>query len=140
MPSHNEPKMDEISNARLWKSLDSISDRLSGIERRLEEVVRLEERVNTHTQMLSTHESRSTRHDRRIHDAELWQASYGDKSSVERMVADIKKDIEDVKDKVEILESEKDISKGHKDISKQLAAILISIFVGYVLFKITSGN
>ena len=55
--------VNELSEQRLWKTLDSISERLTGIERQLGEVVRLEERINNHEQALSRYGNRLDNHD-----------------------------------------------------------------------------
>lgn len=44
--------MDKVSEQRLWKSLDEISDRLTNIESKLSEIVRLEERVSSHQETI----------------------------------------------------------------------------------------
>jgi len=66
--------MDEISVARLWKALDSISERLSNIEIKLSEVVRLEEKVNNHNEVLKRYGDRIDKHEDRIRKIENWQS------------------------------------------------------------------
>ena len=133
-------EMNELSETRLWKTLDTISDRLTGIEKSLAEVVRLEERMNNHDQILNRHSSRIENHDRRIHEAELWQASYGDKSSVERMITNVQEEVSGLKDKINEIESSRSLSKGHQDIIKDIVKWIAGIAAAYFAFKITSGD
>lgn len=131
--------VNELSETRLWKTLDSISERLTGIERQLGEVVRLEERVNSHEQALSRYGSRLDNHDRRIHEAEIWQASYGDKSSVERLVTNVQEEVASIKKKVDDLESAKDVNKGQKDVGKEILKWVVGILGAILVYKITRG-
>ena len=131
--------LDELSSTRLWKTLDSISDRLSSIERQLSEVVRLEERVNSHEQALGRYGTRLDNHDKRIHEAELWQASYGDKSSVERLITNVQQDVVDLKKKVGNIESNQNVSKGEKEVGKEVLKWLSAILAAVVIFHLTNG-
>lgn len=126
--------VNELSETRLWKTLDSISDRLTNIERQLGEVVRLEERVNNHEQALSRYGNRLDSHDRRLHETELWQASYGDKSSVERLVTNVQEEVSSLKKKVDDLESSKDIIRGQRDIGKEVLKWLAGIFAAIIIY------
>lgn len=131
--------VNELSETRLWKTLDSISDRLTNIERQLGEVVRLEERVNNHEQALSRYGNRLDSHDRRLHETELWQASYGDKSSVERLVTNVQEEVSSLKKKVDDLESSKDIIRGQRDIGKEVLKWLAGIFAAIIIYMATKG-
>jgi chromosome segregation ATPase len=131
--------VNELSEQRLWKTLDSISERLTGIERQLGEVVRLEERVNNHEQALARYGNRLDSHDRRLHDTELWQASYGDKNSVERLVTNVQEEVHDLKKKVDELESSKDIIRGQRDIGKEVLKWLAGIFAAIIIYMATKG-
>lgn len=128
--------MTEISQARLWKSLDSISDRLGTIEIQLSEVVRLEERVNQHDSALSRYGNRLDSHDNRIRESELWQANQGDKSSVERLVTNVQQEVHDLRSKIDGLETTKDISKGQKDVGKEILKWVSVILTGIILMII----
>jgi len=99
-----------ISEARLWKSLDSISTRLSSIEVQLSEVVRLEEKLNSHTSILRRHGDTLNDYGRRIHDSEIWQASQADKASLSRDVVGVQSDIKTLDIRLEAL------SRGQQDI------------------------
>ena len=129
----------EFNNARLWKSLDGIASRLSAIEQQLSEVVRLEERVNNHEQSLSRYGNKLDNHDRRIHETELWQASHGDRGSVERMLTNLQDELGDLRKKINDLETAKDVTVGQKDVSdkifKWLAALAMTLLVFYVTKK-----
>lgn len=131
--------VNELSEQRLWKTLDSISERLTGIERQLGEVVRLEERINNHEQALSRYGNRLDNHDRRLHDTELWQASYGDKNSVERLITNVQEEVSGLKKKVDDLESSKDVIKGQRDIGKEVFKWLAGILAAILIFKLTKG-
>ena len=131
--------VNELSETRLWKTLDSISERLTGIESKLSEVVRLEERVNNHEQALSRYSNRLDSHDRRLHDTELWQASYGDKNSVERLITNVQEEVASVRKKVDELESSKDVIKGQRDIGKEVLKWVAGILAAILIFKLTKG-
>lgn len=131
--------VNDVSEARLWKTLDSISERLTGIESQLSEVVRLEERVNSHDQSLSRYGSRLDNHDTRIREFELWQANFGDRSSVERLITNVQDDVASLKKKIDHLESAKDVSKGQKDISKEVLKWIVGILGAILVYKITRG-
>ncbi len=131
--------VNELSETRLWKTLDSISERLTGIESKLSEVVRLEERVNNHEQALSRYGNRLDSHDRRLHDTELWQASYGDKNSVERLITNVQEEVASVRKKVDELESSKDVIKGQRDIGKEVLKWVAGILAAILIFKLTKG-
>ena len=131
--------VNELSETRLWKTLDTINDRLSGIESQLSEVVRLEERVNSHEQALSRYGSRLDNHDTRIRESELWQANFGDKSSVERLITNVQDDVGTLKKKIDDLEANKDVNKGQKDVSKEVLKWLVGIIGAVLIYKITRG-
>lgn len=131
--------VNELSETRLWKTLDTISDRLSGIESQLSEVVRLEERVNSHDQALSRYGSRLDNHDTRIRESELWQANFGDKSSVERLITNVQEDVGTLKKKIDDLEANKDVNKGQKDVTKEVLKWLVGIIGAVLIYKITRG-
>lgn len=131
--------VNELSETRLWKTLDSISERLTGIESQLSKVVRLEERVNSHDQALSRYGSRLDNYDTRIRESELWQANFGDRSSVERLITNVQDDVGALKKKIDALESTKDINKGQKDISKEVLKWVVGILGAILVYKITRG-
>ena len=131
--------VNELSETRLWKTLDSISERLTGIESQLSEVVRLEERVNSHDQALSRYGSRLDNHDTRIRESELWQANFGDRSSVERLITNVQDDVGTLKKKIDALESTKDVNKGQKDIGKEVLKWVVGILGAILVYKITRG-
>jgi chromosome segregation ATPase len=132
--------VNEVSEARLWKTLDSISERLGGIDKRLSELVRLEERVNNHEQALSRYGNRLDNHDKRLHESEIWQASYGDKSSLERTISSIKKEIHDINLKVDDLENKGHVSRGQKDVVKEILKWVTGLLAGILVYMITRGT
>lgn len=129
----------DLSETRLWKTLDSISERLSGIETQLSEVVRLEERVNQHDRTISRYGDRLDNHDNRLRESEIWQANYGDRSSVERLVTNAQTEITDLKKKIDELESNLDVSKGQKDVGKEVLKWLVGILGALLIWKLTKG-
>lgn len=131
--------MSQISEARLWKTLDTIVDRLSSMEAQLFEVVRLEERVNSHDKSLSRYGDRLDNHDSRLRDSELWQANHGDKASVERLITNIQEDLHDLKKTVSKVESKNDIFTGQKDIGKQILKWTVGVLTGILVYKFTRG-
>jgi chromosome segregation ATPase len=131
--------VNDVSEARLWKTLDSISERLTGIESQLSEVVRLEERVNNHDQALARYGNRLDNHDQRLRESELWQANYGDRSSVERLVTNVQDDVASLKKKIDDIESTRDVNKGQKDVGKEVLKWIAGILGAILIYKITRG-
>jgi hypothetical protein len=120
-------KVSDLSDNRVWQSLDTISKRLSSIESQLTEVVRVEERVNYHDKMLSSYGKTLERHEGRIQDSELWQANCGDRTSVEGTVKDIRLEVVSLRDKISSLEAIKDVSSGQKDVGKEILKWTVGI-------------
>lgn len=132
-PDIVESNMSELSQQRLWKTLDGISNRLTVIENQLSEVVRLEERVNHHDQALSRFGNRLDNHDSRMRESELWQANQGDKSSTERLITNIQQDVHDLKNKTDTLETNDNVSKGQKDVGKEIFKWISVLLTGIIL-------
>tara|TARA_R110000744_G_scaffold20470_1_gene53741 strand:- start:11225 stop:11662 length:438 start_codon:yes stop_codon:yes gene_type:complete len=132
-------KTDDLSEARLWKALDSISDRLGSIEVKLSEVVRLEERVNHHDETLRRYGSRLDNQDSRLRETELWQANTGDRSSIERLVTNIHSELDNVTKEVAIMKTTQNVNKGQKDVGKEVLKWLVAGLTTIVVFKITRG-
>jgi hypothetical protein len=78
-------------------------------------------------------------HDLELHDTELWQASYGDKNSVERLITNVQEEVSGLKKKVDDLESSKDVIKGQRDIGKEIFKWLAGILAAILIFKFTKG-
>ena len=132
-------EVNELSETRLWKALDTISNRLTGIESQLSEVVRLEERVNNHDQALSRYGNRLDNHDNRLRESELWQANFGDRSSVERLVSNVQGEVSVLKSKIDNMDSASDVNKGQKDVAKELLKWIVVILGAILAYKITRG-
>ena len=132
-------EVNELSETRLWKALDTISNRLTGIESQLSEVVRLEERVNNHDQALSRYGNRLDNHDNRLRESELWQANFGDRSSVERLVSNVQGEVSVLKSKIDNMDSASDVNKGQKDVAKELLKWIVGILGAILAYKITRG-
>ena len=137
-------QVDEVADQRLWRALDSINDRLSAIEGKLGEVVRLEERAKIQEQLLTSCNRRLEDHGRRIHDAELWQAGYGDKEEVTRGISELKTEVGKLRRKVDNLESHTDVSKGHRDIAKEVlkwvATVSATVLAAFLIFQLNRGG
>ena len=131
--------VNEVQEQRLWKSLDSIGERLSGIEDKLTEVVRLEERVNNHGRSLDKYGRRLDDHDERIRDAEIKQANAGDGAILNKLIEDLKIEIGLLKVRINEVEKTKDISKGQKDIGKEVLKWVATIAIGVLVYKLTKG-
>lgn len=132
--------VNELSEARLWKTLDGISNRLSGIESQLSEVVRLEERVNNHEKALSRYGNRLDEHSARIRESELWQANYGDRSSLERLLEHVQVDVSGLRSKVTEIESDISTNKGQKDVGKEVLKWISAVLAAIVIYKINKGS
>lgn len=131
--------MSEENDIRLWKTLDDISNRLSGIESQLSDVVRLEERMNNHDNVLSRYGKRLDNNDTIIRNIELWQANHGDKFSSEKTLSDIQDEIKLVKEELTIVKSSNDRGKGQRDITKEILKVVVAILIGVVVYKFTRG-
>lgn len=132
--------VNELSEARLWKTLDGISNRLSAIESQLSEVVRLEERVNNHEKALSRYGNRLDEHSSRIRESELWQANYGDRSSLERLLEHVQVDVSGLRSKVTEIESDISTNKGQKDVGKEVLKWISAVLAAIVIYKINKGS
>lgn len=131
--------MSQISEVRLWKTLDKITDRLSGIESQLSEVVRLEERVKSHDHTLSRYGDRLDSHDNRIRDTELRQANQGDRSSVERLITNVQDEMTTIKKEVSDLQSIDNRTEGQKDVGKEVLKYLVVFLSAVLVYKVTRG-
>ena len=129
----------ELSETRIWKALDNIADRLSGIESQLSDIVRLEERMNNHEHAIIRYGKRLDSHDNRLREAELWQANHGDRSSSERLISNIQDEVKVVVKKVDVLESNKDVATGQKDIGKEILKWIAGILAAILIWKSTKG-
>lgn len=131
--------MSQISEVRLWKTLDKITDRLVGIESQLSELVRLEERVKSHDHTLSRYGDRLDVHDNRIRETELQQANQGDRSSVERLISNVQNELTDVKKELSDFKTKDTRNEGQKDIGKEVLKYLLAFVSAALLYKVTRG-
>lgn len=149
----------DMDVARIYKVLDDISGRLSGIESKLDKVVRLEERVKNHDEVLDRYGLRLDSHGKRLRESELWQANYGDRSSVERLISHVQKDvstfrkdmhtdlkeikkdvhaeIEKVNKKIDQLESTKDRIIGKKGVMEPVIKWVFGIVAAVLIWRYT---
>lgn len=126
----NGDKVTDLSDKRLWKLLDTLDTRLKAIEVLLTNVVRLEERMNSHEDSLKRYGSRLDEHAYRIHEAEIWQATHGDKRSLDRSVNDLSM-------RVDTLEGYKDTVTGQKSIYREIVKYLATFILAYLIWKAT---
>lgn len=129
--------VDNLAEVRLWKSLDSISDKLTGIEGQLSDLVVIKERVNTHDQVLSRYGNRLDDYEFRIRESEIWQANNGDRSTTNRMIKIIQKDVEDLKIEVDNNTETKNIDTGKKHIVREIIKWVAAIVAAMIIFKAT---
>lgn len=113
--------MNEVDMARLWKSIDTISDQVSqssskmdmvqgefssmkseflSIKSKLSDIIRLEERLDNHKHTLGRFGRKLEEHDQRLRDTELWMANSGDKSPIERLIKEIQVQVRDLDKKM----------------------------------------
>ena len=132
--------MGDFSEARLWKTLDTIGDRLAGIESQLSDVVRLEEKIINHDQALKRYGNRLDNHEVRIRDAELWQAHYGDKSSVERLITNAQEELSELRAIVNTIQKDDGVIAGQRDISKSVFKWAAGIATALFIYAVTKGT
>tara|TARA_R110000796_G_scaffold252431_1_gene386747 strand:+ start:458 stop:844 length:387 start_codon:yes stop_codon:yes gene_type:complete len=123
LPS-KETQVSDISSARVWKVLDSISEKLDTIEKQLIEVVRIDEKVKTHDKTLSRFGNILDEHSNRLHAAEMYQAAH---------------DLKAIREKIEKLEGMSDTTKVQKDTWGTVAKWLAGLFAAYIVVKIKNG-
>lgn len=123
----------DISEKRLWKTLDTIFEKLEVIEGKLSEVVRLEEKVNNLSDLLERIAKKLESHDERLRDSELWQANRGDKSSVERMITNLQDEVKDLKES-------KNISKGRTSVEHVIFKWVFGIIATVAAYNFMGGS
>lgn len=131
------PNMGDVQSQRLYKSLDSISERLVGIENKLSEVVRLEERVNNHSHLLSKNSERLDDHDRRIKTAELWLAKHEEGSTTEKVLINMQEETSWIRKRINDIESNKAVAKSERDFGKEILKWLSTILGGILIIVLT---
>ena len=129
---------DEVNNIRLWRVLETIEKRLSGIEVKLEKVVRLEERVSKHEQVISRFGKRLDAGDERMMRLELWQAEHNPDMILNALKGN-SDSIELVKREVSDIISRSDVNTGRLDISKTILKWLSGILAAILIYQSTRG-
>lgn len=129
----------EVSEARLWKTLDGISDRLGSIETNLSHLVRLEERVKGHGDIITRYGVRLDNHENRIRDVELGQASFHEEG-IDKSIRTISKEVQAISTRVSALEATKNIFSGQRDIVKEILKVAVTVLVGVIIFRLTRGG
>lgn len=130
--------MSDFQDTRLWKVLESIEQRLTGIELKLESVIRLEERVNNHEQVISRYGTRLDAGDHRIRKLELWQAEHNPDIIITTLKSN-QDNIDHVRQEINTLKERGSISKGHKDVGKEILKWVAGILAAYIIWKATKG-
>ena len=123
---------------RLWRVLETIEKRLSGIEGKLEKVIRLEERVSKHEQVISRFGKRLDAGDERMMRLELWQAEHNPDMILNALKGN-SDSIELVKREVSDIISRSDVNTGRMDISKTILKWLSGILAAIVIYQSTRG-
>lgn len=132
-----EDTVTDFSDKRLWKVLDTMDIRLKGIETLLTNVVRLEERMNGHEGALKRYGTRLDEHGFRIHEVEIWQATYGDKRTLDRALQSLRNAAHELTDRVDALEGHKDTTTGQKSIYREIVKYLGTFVLAYLIWKAT---
>ena len=129
---------DEVNDMKLWRALETIEKRLSGIEVKLEKVVRLEERVTNHDQVISRFGKRLDAGDERIKKVEMWQAEHNPDMLFTALKTNTDS-IELVKKELSEITSRADVNTGHKDIGKEVLKWVASILAALLIYQVTRG-
>jgi len=129
---------DEVDNMRLWRVLETIEKRLSGIEGKLEKVIRLEERITNHDQVINKFGKRLDAGDERIRKVEMWQAEHNPEMIITTLKANADT-IDILRGKIGDLEDTVNINRGHKDIGKGVLMWISSILAAIIIYQATRG-
>ena len=129
---------DDVNNMRLWRVLETIEKRLSGIEVKLEKVIRLEERVTNHDQVITRIGKRLDAGDERMMRLELWQAEHNPDMILNALKGN-SDSIELVKREVSDIISRSDVNTGRLDISKTILKWLSGILAAILIYQSTRG-
>ena len=127
---------DDVNNMRLWRVLETIEKRLSGIEGKLEKVTRLEERVTNHEQVIGRFGKRLDTGDERMMRLELWQAEHNPDMILTTLKGNTDS-IELVKKELSEITSRVDVNTGHKDIGKEVLKWVASILAALLIYQVT---
>jgi len=129
---------DDVNNMRLWRVLETIEKRLSGIEGKLEKVIRLEERVTNHEQVIVRFGKRLDSGDERMMRLELWQAEHNPDMVLSALKGN-SDSIELVKREISDIISRSDVNTGRMDISKTILKWLSGILAAILIYQSTRG-
>jgi len=129
---------DDVNNMRLWRVLETIEKRLSGIEGKLEKVIRLEERVSNHEQVIARFGKRIDEGDYRIRKVEMWQAEHNPDMIITTLKANADT-IDILRGKIGDLEDTGNVNRGHKDIGKGILMWTTSILASIIIYLSTRG-
>ena len=129
---------DDVNDMRLWRVLETIEKRLSGIEGKLEKVIRLEERVTNHEQVISRFGKRLDEGDYRIRKVEMWQAEHNPDMIITTLKANADT-IDILRGKIGNLEDTGNVNRGHKDIGKRILMWTSGILAAIIIYQATRG-
>ena len=129
---------DSDRDSRLWRVLETIEKRLSGIEGKIEKVIRLEERVTNHEQVISRFGKRLDNGDERMMRLELWQAEHNPDMVLSALKGN-SDSIELVKREISDIISRSDVNTGRLDISKTILKWLSGILAAILIYQSTRG-
>ena len=136
---NNDMNVDSLTEKRLWQTLDGMNEKLSGIESKLIEVVRLEEKVNQHDNTLTRFGGRLDKQENKMHESELWQAHQGDKSSVEKLIANVQTELQGLNKDLDEVRKTQHINSGQKDVGKDILKWAVGILTAILVYKLTRG-
>lgn len=107
----------DISEGKIKQDLGIISSGLSVIESQL---TRIETTLLTNGEKIEKNKDR-------IQDSAVWQASFGDRASLDKSLENIQKEIMSMKKQVSSLETIKNVSVGQKDVGKEVLKWAVGI-------------
>lgn len=129
--------MDEVTEQRIWKSLDQLSNQLSNIEKKIETVVRIEERVNNHDEVVARYGKRLDIQDNEIRTLQLWKANIGDRNELRSEIKNIMAHITTIDATIENIKTKHNIEDGQGDIVKTIlkwsTSILAVVLTGMIM-------
>lgn len=126
----------EEENTRLWETLTKIVEKLETIDERMLELIRIEERLKAIDDHVNKHSDRLNSHSKRLRQAELWQASIGDKEDIDKY----NEIVGNLTDRIVSLESNTKVGAAEKDIAKEVLKWAVAILSAVIIFNLTQGG
>ncbi len=136
--NRNNPRTPDLNDARLWKTLDTVLERLMAIEYSLAEMIRLEEKVNNHHQTLNRYGDRLDTHEQRLRESEVWQAQQGDRSHLDRKITKVSEKVDELRDELQGLDTKASVNQGQKEVSAHVLKWVAGILGALLIWQLTS--